>query len=200
MRVTRFARTARVRAPIQRLVSPLLGRFGSILSTPASRVATATEFKRFASTSAVPVEVGMEEDPRRHLIDTFSRCKAANRPTFVAYTTVGYPEPTESVNVIRGLQDGGADVIELGMPFTDPLADGSTIQSANQGALNRGVNHLDQVLEVARKAREAGVTVPFVLMGYFNPFFHYKNKDLNQLMIACKKSWCVRLYHRRSPP
>jgi len=134
------------------------------------------------------------------LIDTFSRCKAANRPTFVAYTTVGYPEPTESVNVIRGLQDGGADVIELGMPFTDPLADGSTIQSANQGALNRGVNHLDQVLEVARKAREAGVTVPFVLMGYFNPFFPLQEQGFEPIDDRLQKSWCVRLYHRRSPP
>lgn len=122
-----------------------------------------------------------------HLRQTFDRCAEEGRSAFVAYTTVGYPKPAEAVDVIVALQEGGADVIELGMPFTDPLADGSTIQEANQGALDLGTHHLDQVLDTARQARERGVTVPMVLMGYFNPFFHYKNKDMDALMAACKE-------------
>lgn len=121
-----------------------------------------------------------------HLRQTFDRCKAEGRSAFVAYTTVGYPKPDEAVDVIVSLQEGGADVIELGMPFTDPLADGSTIQEANQGALDLGTHHLDQVLLAAKMARERGVTVPLVLMGYYNPFFHYQDKDMDGLMAACK--------------
>lgn len=134
---------------------------------------------------SVSTMTGATEDPRMHLRQTFDRCKAEGRATFVAYTTVGYPKPQEAVDVILGLQEGGADVIELGMPFTDPMADGSTIQEANQGALDLGTECLDQVLAVARAARERGVTVPLVLMGYFNPF--YKYGDMDALMASCKE-------------
>lgn len=159
----------------------------STVVAPRTTVRAQPRFGFNVAKRSVSTVTAQDEDPRMHLKETFDRCTAEGRPAFVAYTTVGYPKPAEAVDIIVSLQEGGADVIELGMPFTDPLADGSTIQEANQGALDLGTSHLDQVIDTARQARERGVTVPLVLMGYYNPFFHYKDRDMDALMAACKE-------------
>jgi tryptophan synthase len=71
------------------------------------------------------------------------------------------------------MQEGGASVIELGVPYTDPQADGATIQHTNQVAIKGGTSEINQCLDMVKKAREMGLTVPVVLMGYFNPFLQY---------------------------
>lgn len=90
----------------------------------------------------------------------------------VAFVTAGYPSIDETVPILKALQEGGADVIELGMPFTDPIADGPTIQTSNNIALANGVN-TTIVLDLVAKARAAGITVPIMLMGYYNPIMQY---------------------------
>jgi len=90
----------------------------------------------------------------------------------IPYLTVGFPSVEETLSLVPALVDGGADVIELGVPFSDPLADGPTIQRASFHALAQGVN-LGTCLQVCRQLRDTGVTTPLVLMGYYNPIFSY---------------------------
>ncbi|KAK2746797.1 tryptophan synthetase [Myotisia sp. PD_48] len=103
---------------------------------------------------------------------TFAKCKQEKRSALVAYVTAGYPEAEDTVDVILGMEDGGADVIELGIPFTDPIADGPTIQRANTQALKNGVT-LTSVLEMVKTARDRGLKAPVLLMGYYNPLLRY---------------------------
>ena len=126
---------------------------------------------------------GSSHDMTAHLRQVFATCKAEGRPAFIAYLTVGFPSLDGFIASIRALQDGGADIIELGIPFTDPLADGNTIQHANQVALDNGVTDLQHSIDITRQAREAGVTVPIVFMGYYNPFRVYGE---DRLFSACK--------------
>jgi len=86
------------------------------------------------------------------------------RPVFVAFLTAGYPTLDTTVPAMLAMQKSGVGLIEVGMPFSDPLADGGTIAKANQGALENGVT-LKWTLGMIREARAAGVTVPIVLMG-----------------------------------
>lgn len=86
------------------------------------------------------------------------------------YLTMGYPQPESALALVPVLVEAGADLIELGVPFSDPLADGATIQAASQQALANGMT-LSLSLEQAATLRTRGMTVPFVLMGYFNPVF-----------------------------
>ena len=76
------------------------------------------------------------------------------------------------------MQEGGAAIIELGIPYTEPLADGITIQQANQIAIEAGTSSIKQCLEMIKKARSKGLTVHVVLMGYYNPFFQFGIDDL----------------------
>jgi tryptophan synthase len=94
------------------------------------------------------------------------------RPAFVAFVTCGFPKPSETVDIMLALQKGGADVIELGIPFSDPIADGPTIQLSSFEALEQGVT-MSTCFSTVESARNAGVAVPIVLMGYFNPFMCY---------------------------
>ena len=71
------------------------------------------------------------------------------------------------------MQEGGTSVIELGVPYTDPQADGATIQLTNQVAINGGTDSIDKCLEFVKEARAQGLTIPVVLMGYYNPFYQY---------------------------
>jgi tryptophan synthase len=75
--------------------------------------------------------------------------------------------------ILMAMQEGGADIIELGVPYTDPQADGATIQHTNQVAIKGGTSEISQCLDMVSKAREMGLTVPVVLMGYYNPFLQY---------------------------
>jgi len=107
---------------------------------------------------------------------------SATKSQLVTYITAGYPNPDETVNLLLAMQEGGANVLELGIPFTDPQADGATIQKANEVALKQGVT-LQSCIDMVKLARDKGLTIPVVFMGYFNPFFSY---GLDKLMDSCK--------------
>ncbi|MDD5094037.1 MAG: tryptophan synthase subunit alpha [Dehalococcoidia bacterium] len=97
--------------------------------------------------------------------------KDKNRKALIPYVTVGYPNVEATLKIVSALAECGADIIELGIPFSDPLADGPTIQQSSFEALQQGVTP-EICLEVARKLRES-VDIPLVFMGYYNPVFHY---------------------------
>lgn len=106
------------------------------------------------------------------LRQTFANAKKEGRKALVTFMTAGYPRVEDTIPILRGFQEGGVDVIELGMPFSDPIADGPTIQVSNNIALQNGVT-LTQTLELVAKARQEGITVPMLLMGYYNPILTY---------------------------
>lgn len=97
-----------------------------------------------------------------------SNAFARGRPALVAFVTAGDPAPAATPAILDALVAGGADVIELGMPFTDPMADGPAIQAANIRSLDAGTRTAD-ILRIARDFRERHADVPLVLMGYANP-------------------------------
>lgn len=101
---------------------------------------------------------------------TFARLRAEGRKAFVAYIMASDPDADTSTMVMQGLPGAGVDIIELGMPFTDPMADGPTIQAAGQRALAAG-GSVTATLDMVRAFRAANDTTPIVLMGYFNPIY-----------------------------
>ncbi len=102
----------------------------------------------------------------------FAAFRAAQRPGLVTFVTAGDPSPKLSVDVLHALVRHGADVLELGMPFSDPMADGPVIQHANERALRKGAN-LAHVLDTVTEFRVTDSTTPVVLMGYLNPIERY---------------------------
>ena len=92
------------------------------------------------------------------------------KPAFMPYFPVGYPTLPDSLDAIEALAGNGADLIEVGIPFSDPLADGPVIQQATQIALQNGTT-VDRVLEAVAELRRRGVGIPLILMGYYNPIF-----------------------------
>ena len=102
----------------------------------------------------------------------FAELKEQNRAALVTFVTAGDPDYATSLAILKGLPAAGADVIELGMPFTDPMADGPAIQLANIRALS-GHQNLAKTLQMVREFREGNSDTPLVLMGYFNPIHHY---------------------------
>ncbi|MEK6217113.1 MAG: tryptophan synthase subunit alpha [Boseongicola sp.] len=105
----------------------------------------------------------------------FAALKADGKKAFVAYIMAGDPDYDTSLEIVRGLPSAGVDIIELGLPFTDPMADGPTIQLAGQRALEAGQT-LEKTLELARAFRESDDTTPIVMMGYYNPI-HSRGVD-----------------------
>lgn len=104
-------------------------------------------------------------------IDTkFAALKAEGKKAFVAYLMAGDPDVERSLAVMKGLPAAGVDVIELGMPFTDPMADGPTIQAAGQRALDGGQT-LQKTLDMVTEFRKTDQTTPIVMMGYYNPVY-----------------------------
>jgi tryptophan synthase alpha chain len=95
----------------------------------------------------------------------FAELRARKRRALVPYITAGYPDEERTVELMRGLEEAGADIIELGLPFSDPMADGPVIQASSQRALELGMN-FDRLLELAARAN---VGVPLVLFSYLNP-------------------------------
>ena len=102
----------------------------------------------------------------------FAELKEQNRAALVTFVTAGDPDYDTSLAILNGLPKAGADVIELGMPFTDPMADGPAIQLANIRALGAKQN-LTKTLQMVREFREGNSDTPLVLMGYFNPVHMY---------------------------
>lgn len=104
-------------------------------------------------------------------IDTkFAALKAEGKKAFVAYLMAGDPDVERSLAVMKGLPAAGVDVIELGMPFTDPMADGPTIQAAGQRALDGGQT-LQKTLDMVTEFRKDDQKTPIVMMGYYNPIY-----------------------------
>jgi tryptophan synthase alpha chain len=102
--------------------------------------------------------------------DTFARLRSARKKAFVAYIMGGDPDVATSLAVMQGMPAAGVDIIELGMPFTDPMADGPTIQLAGQRALEGGMT-LNATLQMVRDFRAGDTTTPIVMMGYYNPIY-----------------------------
>ncbi|WP_342650096.1 tryptophan synthase subunit alpha [Pseudomonas sp. REB1044] len=102
----------------------------------------------------------------------FAELKAEGRSALVTFVTAGDPGYEASLEILKGLPDAGADVIELGMPFTDPMADGVAIQLATLRALEAGQT-LAKTLQMVREFRVGNQTTPIVLMGYYNPIHRY---------------------------
>ncbi|MBS4011147.1 MAG: tryptophan synthase subunit alpha [Roseovarius sp.] len=101
----------------------------------------------------------------------FAELKAAGKKAFVSYIMAGDPDYDTSLAVMQGLPAAGVDIIELGVPFTDPMADGPTIQLAGQRALAAGMT-LEKTLAMAREFRKGDDSTPIVLMGYYNPIYN----------------------------
>jgi tryptophan synthase alpha chain len=102
----------------------------------------------------------------------FAELAKQGRSAFVTFLMAGDPDPATSLDIIKALPKAGADVIEIGMPFTDPMADGPSIQAAGLRALKAGMT-LKKTLEMVRGFRKDDNTTPLVLMGYYNPIYIY---------------------------
>lgn len=117
----------------------------------------------------------------------FRKLKAENRTALIPFLTVGDPDLETTLAIITELETAGADILELGVPYSDPLADGPVIQRASARAL-RGEVHLRTCMETALKAREAGSSLPFILFSYYNPILQMGSDtffaDLNKHEIS----------------
>ena len=117
----------------------------------------------------------MSNEPRTRIAETFERLQRGGRKALVTFITAGDPDPETSQRILDGLPEAGADIIELGMPFTDPMADGPAIQLASQRALKAGQT-MEKTLDMVRRFRKQDDTTPIVLMGYYNPVYVYGNE------------------------
>jgi tryptophan synthase alpha chain len=125
------------------------------------------------------------------IAETFARLRAAGRIALMPYVTVGFPERDTTRALIPALEAAGASLFELGMPFSDPLADGATIQRATQRAIENGVN-LAYCLETVAALRAQGVQAPLLLMGYYNPLLRYGLERANrELAAAGGDGWII---------
>jgi len=106
------------------------------------------------------------------IAETFARTASEGRIAVMPYATAGYPTMAISEEIMVSLVEGGADLIEIGVPFSDPLADGPSVQHTSQVSLNNGTRVQDCIALVQR-LRARGITVPLLLMGYFNPILKY---------------------------
>ena len=109
------------------------------------------------------------------ITDTFSALATQGKKGLIPYIMAGDPSPTMTVDLMHALVEGGADVIELGVPFSDPMADGPVIQKAGEAALRLHIG-TTQVLDMVREFRQTNATTPVVLMGYANPVECYDLK------------------------
>lgn len=106
------------------------------------------------------------------ITQTWQRLRAEERRALILYLTVGFPDRESALELVPQMVAAGADMVELGVPFSDPLAEGSTIQGATQRALQNGVT-VSYCLETVRQLRAQGIEVPLLLMGYLNPLLRY---------------------------
>ena len=118
---------------------------------------------------------------------TFEALASQGRKALIPYITTGDPFADTTPQIMQGLADGGADIIELGVPFSDPMADGPVIQKASERALARGIG-LPQVLGAVRSFRQSNNTTPVVLMGYANPIERYDQREGQGAFITAAKA------------
>jgi tryptophan synthase alpha chain len=114
---------------------------------------------------------------------TFDALRSAGRKALIPYITVGDPFADTTAQIMLALAEGGADLIELGVPFSDPMADGPVIQKASERALARGIG-LRQVLAAVREFREVDSRTPVVLMGYANPIERFDQRNGDGAFVA----------------
>jgi tryptophan synthase alpha chain len=117
---------------------------------------------------------------------TLAALMAEGRKALIPYITCGDPFADATAPVMLALADGGADIIELGVPFSDPMADGPVIQRASERALGRGIG-MRQVLDAVRDFRRSNATTPVVLMGYANPIERYDQREGEGAFVAAAK-------------
>jgi len=108
----------------------------------------------------------------RRITSCFTAAAEQGRKVLIPFITAGDPDPEWTVDIMHALVDGGADLIELGVPFSDPMADGPVIQMASERAIDKGVT-ITRVLEMVTQFRQDDVRTPVVLMGYMNPLQRY---------------------------
>lgn len=104
--------------------------------------------------------------------EKFAQLKAQKQAALIPFVTMGYPSLEETKPLIKAMVKGGADLIELGIPFSDPLADGPVIQETSQTALKNGMT-VELALQMVKELRQEGVKTPFIFMGYANPFHKF---------------------------
>lgn len=114
----------------------------------------------------------MELTPTQAIADTFKRVKEEGKTVFMPFVMGGYPTYEDSIDIALTLQESGADILEVGLPYSDPLADGPTIQHASEVALKQGLT-LSKGFQLIADMRKAGVTVPLIIFGYFNPILQF---------------------------
>ena len=124
-----------------------------------------------------------EKSGVQRIAAVFEQVKVENRAALMPYLTLGYPTPETSLSLVEAAVAGGADMLELGVPFSDPLADGPTIQMTTHIALQQGMT-VARCLEIAQELRQRGITLPFVFMGYYNPILAYGEEDFCR---ACRE-------------
>ena len=118
--------------------------------------------------SVAPARTGTNDTAgARRLAEVFSRARAEGRAAFIPYVVAGYPDAEASVEIALAIADAGADVLEIGLPYSDPLADGATLQRASQVALAAGAS-LDGSLRLIERIGAARPGLPLVPMGYAN--------------------------------
>src|ERR1700676_4005650 len=114
----------------------------------------------------------------------FADLKKEGRAAFITFLMAGDPDPATSLDIIKALPKAGADIIEIGMPFTDPMADGPAIQASGLRALKAGTT-LKKTLAMGRAFRKDDATTPLVLMGYYNPIYVY---SVDQFLVDAKSA------------
>jgi len=129
-----------------------------------------------------PENATQGQDIMTRIDQTFAKLKSEGRKAFVSYIMGGDPDLETSLAVMMGLPEAGVDIIELGVPFTDPMADGPTIQLAGQRALEGGQT-LEKTLDMVRRFRTGNDTTPIVLMGYYNPIY---NRGVDRFLADAK--------------
>jgi tryptophan synthase alpha subunit len=144
------------------------------------------------ATGAIPTADTAEARPTGRVADAFARARAEGRTAIIPYATAGYPTPERSEEWALAMARGGADLIEIGVPFSDPLADGATVQRTSQVALRHGATLAGAVAMVRRLREQHGVSIPILLMGYFNPMLQYGLEDLARDSAAAGtgSTWC----------
>ena len=115
------------------------------------------------------------DDPRGRLTRRFEKLKAEKRAGLITFVTAGDPDSATATQILHGLPAAGADIIELGMPFSDPMADGPAIQLASLRALAAGMS-VQKTLDMVDGFRKQDAHTPVVLMGYYNPIYRYGNQ------------------------
>jgi tryptophan synthase alpha chain len=116
------------------------------------------------------------ENSGNRIAARFDLLQKHKRPGLVTFVMANDPAPGVFMDILQGLPAAGADLIEIGMPFSDPAADGPAIQLAGQRALKHGTT-IDDVLEAVREFRRDEMDTPIILMGYYNPIYHYGDQE-----------------------